>query len=102
VRTKELGIRMAVGATKGDIVKCVLASGVAPLAFGIAVGIALAGSGGLLLARVLQKAALPMGTNNPWIYAAVALGLSIAAAGAMLRPALRAAQCDPAQALRSE
>ena len=100
-RTRELGIRMALGATKADIVRSVLASGGRPVVAGLVGGSLIAIAGSVALARVLQG-----GVNvplwDPLIYAVVWLLLVAVALGAMLGPALRAAGADPNQALRQE
>jgi predicted permease len=100
-RTRELGIRMALGATKTDIVRFVLASGMRPVLGGLLVGTLLALGGTQVLAQVLKG----MLTLNIWdsiIYVAVSVLLATAALAAMFGPALRAAGSDPMRVLRNE
>jgi predicted permease len=100
-RTRELGIRMALGATKTDIVRFVLASGMRPVLGGLLAGTLLALGGTQVLARVLKG----MLTLNIWdsiIYAAVGVLLATAALAAMFGPALRAAGSHPIRALHAE
>lgn len=100
-RTRELGIRMALGATPGDILRFVLASGMKPVLAGLAAGSLLALLGSQVLAQVLQGA-FAFKLFDPMIQGSVlALLLSVALA-AMLGPALRAAAADPMRALRND
>jgi ABC-type antimicrobial peptide transport system permease subunit len=101
-RTKELGIRMALGATKGRIVGLVLRSGARPIAAGIAAGIPIALLGATAVATVLRHAPVAIRPWDPGAIAAVALLLALAGFLAMFRPAWRAAAADPARALREE
>jgi ABC-type antimicrobial peptide transport system permease subunit len=99
-RTREMGIRIALGATRADIVRLVLSSGVAPIAVGAGAGLALALIGSRTLARVFANTPVRM---DPWdltVYIGVIVVLSVAAVGAMISPARRAATADPVHALR--
>jgi ABC-type antimicrobial peptide transport system permease subunit len=100
-RTRELGIRMAIGATPGDIIRFVLASGLRPVLAGLLVGSLLALAGSQVLAQVL-KGVFAFQKFDPIIEGTVLVLLLTAAVGAMLGPALRAAAADPMQALRSD
>jgi len=97
-RTREVGIRVAVGARRGDVLALVLADAGRLALAGIAVGLVLAAAASRLLEGQLQG----VGTLDPPTYAAVsALLLAVAlAAGAV--PALRATRIDPVTALRSD
>jgi len=100
-RTRELGIRMALGATKGEIVRFVFRSGMRSVLVGLAAGSLLALGASQVLAQVLGAAFAP----NPWdpiIHATVAALLATAAVAAMFGPALRAAGSDPMRALRND
>jgi len=100
-RTRELGIRMALGATKGEIVRFVFRSGMRSVLVGLAAGSLLALGASQVLAQVLGAAFAP----NPWdpiIPVMVAALLATAAVAAMFGPALRAAGSDPMRALRND
>ncbi len=96
-RTNEFGIRMALGARKGDVLGLVLRSTAIPVGCGLAVGIALS----FVLARVMSKWTQQT-SRDPRIIAGVILVLVCAAAVACLLPARRAASIDPMTALRFE
>ncbi len=97
-RWRELGIRVALGATGGSILRLVLRDGVRLAAVGVACGVLLSLSLGHFLSAVLYDIqAFDVAT-----YAAGAILLGVAALGASLVPARRAAMVDPAVALRSE
>jgi hypothetical protein len=100
-RTRELGIRMALGATKADIIRAVLGFGGRPVAAGLLGGSLVAITGSVGLARVLQGG-IAVRFWDPLIYIGVWLLLVAVALGAMLGPALRAAGADPNRALRQE
>ncbi|MGH9582188.1 MAG: FtsX-like permease family protein, partial [Bryobacteraceae bacterium] len=98
-RTRELGIRMAVGATRGQILKMLLQRGFVIVATGEAVGIALA----FLLTKPMSMfLASSVGTTDPLSYIAVAALLGATALGALFGPAWRAVRLDPGNALRYE
>lgn len=101
-RTRELGIRMALGATKSMVVRLVLASGARAIAWGIAAGIAMAVLAAQAVAIVLRHAPVSIHPTDPIAFIAVAAALGIVAIAAMLRPAWRAAAADPMRALRDE
>ncbi len=97
-RTREIGIRMAVGASRGDIRKQFLAESVAVSALGGLLGLAL----GALLAWLVQALSPLPARVTPWsIGAALALGGSVGVLFGVY-PAARAAQLDPIDALRAE
>jgi predicted permease len=97
-QTREIGVRMALGATPAGVVTAFVRQAVGLAAVGIVVGLA----GAYGLTRVLRTLVTDMSTTDPWVFGAAALTLVAIAALAALRPALRAARVDPAQALRSE
>jgi len=97
-RTAEFGVRMALGARTGDIVRLVAAQGAAPTAIGLAAGIAAA----VAIARLLSGLLFGISAADPSAIAAVAALLAICAAAAMYVPARRATRVDPLIALRSE
>ena len=97
-RTREIGIRMAVGATRGDIRKQFLAESVAVSALGGVMGLAL----GATLAWLVSTLSPLPARVTPWsIAVALALGAGVGVLFGVY-PATRAAQLDPIDALRSE
>ena len=97
-RTREIGIRMALGAAQSDVRALFLKHGILLSGIGIAIGVA----GAAILTRLM--ASLLFGVNPlDWItFLAVALGLGLTALLASYLPAMRAARTDPAIALRYE
>ncbi len=101
-RTKELGIRMALGATRSMIVRSVFTVGFRPIAFGLAAGVALAFAVGESLARFMSLTPVPIDSRDPLTFAIVICLLGSVSILAMLKPSLRAAALDPARALRDD
>lgn len=101
-RTKEIGIRVALGATRADILRLVMASGMKPVVAGLAAGTVIALLAAQALMKVMANAPVPLEPRNPTTYAAVAFLLAGAAVAAMLGPAYRAASADPVDALRHD
>ena len=97
-RRREIGVRMALGAERAQIVRLVLASSLQPLAWGLAVGLALAAAISVLLAGLLPG----IKPADVLAYANVVLLLGVGAVLASLAPARRAIRIDPVTALRSE
>jgi putative ABC transport system permease protein len=97
-RTRELGIRMALGARPDDIHRMVIAQGMRLALIGILVGLA----GAFTVSRVLAGLLFGIGGADSLIYAAVSLLLVCVALAACYLPARRAARVDPMIALRSE
>jgi ABC-type antimicrobial peptide transport system permease subunit len=97
-RTKEIGIRMALGAKHQEVTRMFLGHGVRLAAVGIACGLATAFAATRLLSSLLFSVS-PM---DPMTYVGVALSLLTAAALASYLPALRATAVDPVEALRAE
>ena len=96
-RTQELGIRMALGARRGNVIQLVLASTAATLGIGIAVGLGLS----VILSRIATAWA-GGGSRDPITLLAAALVLFFVAVMACAFPAWRAASIEPMQALRIE
>ena len=101
-RTREIGIRIALGATHADIVRTVVGSSAPPIVVGIGGGLGLAVIGARTLARIFVRTPVHMEAWDPIVYSAVILLLSAAATAAILGPAERAAAADPVHALRQE
>jgi predicted permease len=99
-RTQEIGIRVALGARKGDVLRLVLGHGARMALLGVAVGLVAA----LLLTRFMVKYSLLFGVTatDPLTLAAVSLLLTLVALAACYVPARRACRVDPAVALRCE
>lgn len=95
-RTTEFGIRMALGATAGDVRWHVLGRGARPVALGIVLGLAAA----LLLARLMASLLFGVTPTDPVTLAGVAALMAVTAMAAAWLPARRATRVDPAQALR--
>ena len=95
-RTRELGIRKALGADQGRIVKYVVGHGLIISTLGIAVGVL----GALAAAGVLQSYLYNLAPRDPWIFVIAAFVLGTASMLACIVPALRAARVDPLIALR--
>jgi putative ABC transport system permease protein len=98
LRTQEIGVRMALGAQRGEILRMVLRTGFALLAAGIFVGV-FASFG---LTRFLKSQIWGVSATDPWTFGAVAALVVITGLAACLLPARRAASVDPLVALRYE
>ncbi|NOT07522.1 MAG: ABC transporter permease [Gemmatimonadales bacterium] len=97
-RAHELGIRLALGAVPGDLVRMVLAGGLAVTGAGLAAGVL----GFLLLARLLESVLYGVSPRDPATIAVGAALLLLGAMAAIYLPARRAARVDPIEALRGE
>lgn len=97
-RRHEMGIRMALGASRGDVVRLVLTSGGSVSLIGIILGVA----GALVLSRVMRGLVYGVATLDPLTFLAVPLLLAGAALAACWLPARRAAATPPATALRMD
>jgi putative ABC transport system permease protein len=97
-RTREIGVRTALGARTGDIVSLVVRSGLTIVAAGVAGGLAT----GALLVQSLSKILYGVRPFDPLTFALVPVFLILAAAVACAAPARRAARIDPLRALRTD
>jgi len=97
-RTREIGIRVALGATGASIVRLVLGQGLLLAGIGVVVGLI----GALALSRALTGLLYGVSAQDPMVYAGVSLLLLLVAAAASALPARRAAAVDPVTALRME
>jgi predicted permease len=98
LRTREFGIRMALGADSRRVVQLVIWRGAVLVVLGLAFGI----SGAALVTRVLQGTLYGVVVTDPVTYATMATALAAVAIGACFVPARRAARVDPVAALRAE
>jgi putative ABC transport system permease protein len=97
-RTGEIGIRMALGAPRPQVLRLMLLDGLRPALLGLVLGLAGSAATGRLVASMLIETT-PL---DPGIYAAVAAILLVVATFACMVPAWRASRVDPMQALRTE
>jgi putative ABC transport system permease protein len=97
-RTQEIGIRMALGAESGDVLRMIMRQSLWLIAVGAAVGTV----GALALGRALASAVVGMSATDPIALGGVVTVLGLAALIATLVPARRAVRIDPVTALRSE
>jgi ABC-type antimicrobial peptide transport system permease subunit len=97
-RTSEIGVRMALGATRGDVLRLVIVDGLRMVAVGAAIGVAGAAAAGRAMRSVLFGVDA---VDVPTLAATVAV-LLVAAALACAAPARRAIRIDPVEALRYE
>jgi putative ABC transport system permease protein len=95
-RTREMGVRMALGARGGDVRGLVMRQGLIQLGIGLVLGLALA----LGVSNLLQMLLFEVNPRDPAIYLAIGAVLSATAAAACLIPAIRATRVDPMHALR--
>jgi putative ABC transport system permease protein len=95
-RTAEIGIRMALGAPPGDVIRLVMRQSARLVALGLAAGLA----GALILTRFIASLLFGIGPHDPATFAAIVILLSLAAALAGFLPARRATRVDPIIALR--
>ena len=97
-RTREIGIRVAIGAGRGQVLKLVLAGGIGLALIGIVIGLAAAASLSKLMTTLLHD----VKPVDPATFAAVAVVLTAVAIAASLVPAWRATRVDPVKALKME
>ncbi len=97
-RTREIGMRMALGATRSRVLQDIVGGGLVRALLGLAIGLGVAG----LASRLLASLTYGITATDPLTYALTGAVLLLAAAGAALIPAWRAAQLDPMAALRSD
>ena len=97
-RTQEVGIRMAMGAARRDVLRLMLVQHLTPALIGLALGLA----GAIALSRFLQSLLFGVGATDPATFALVAVALLLVAAVACWIPAQRATRVNPIVALRNE
>jgi ABC-type antimicrobial peptide transport system permease subunit len=98
LRRQEIGVRMALGATRGQISMLFLQRTLAAALIGVACG----GAATLLVTRLLRSQLYGVEPNNPMTFLIAVLLLLMPVLVASLRPALQAASVDPVEALRTE
>lgn len=97
-RTREIGVRMALGATPRRVLELIVSEGMRVVLLGLAIGLA----GGFALGRTVQSLVYGVGVRDPKIYFVVAASLTAVALAACFLPARRAAGVDPIVALRED
>jgi ABC-type antimicrobial peptide transport system permease subunit len=97
-RTREIGVRIALGATRGKILMMVLGQGLITVAIGVAIGLA----GSLLLTRTMRSMLFEVSPNDPVTIVGITLLVTVIAMLASYIPARRATRVDPMIALRYE
>jgi putative ABC transport system permease protein len=97
-RTQEIGIRMALGAQRGAVLRMVLQQGLKLATVGVLIGLA----GSLALRRVIASLLFEVSATEPATFVSVSLLLTAVAAAASFVPARHASKVDPMVALRSE
>jgi ABC-type antimicrobial peptide transport system permease subunit len=97
-QTREIGLRLALGAQRGSVLRMVLRDAAALLAAGVAIGL----TGALLSGPILAKMLYGTGPRNPILLLSVVACVTLAGLLAAFIPAARAASIDPMRALRTE
>jgi putative ABC transport system permease protein len=97
-RTNELGIRMALGAARADILRLVIGSGLLLTETGIVIGLV----GSVAATRLLESLLYQTSATDPLTFIASAILFTLVAAAASYIPARRATRIDPTDALRAD
>jgi predicted permease len=97
-RTREIGVRLALGASRGEMLRLVLAEGLKLAGMGLALGLPAA----LALTRLISTLLFEVSPHDPATFVVVIGGLLVVATAACLAPAYRATRVDPGVALRYE
>ncbi|MBI4905192.1 MAG: ABC transporter permease [Acidobacteria bacterium] len=97
-RTREIGVRMALGAARGDVMRMVVRQGVSLAAIGIMVGL----GGAFILTRLLKAMLFGIGVKDALTFVAATVGIMLVVLLATFVPALRATRISPVVALRHE
>src|SRR6185312_2453424 len=97
-RTGEIGVRMALGATRDGVLRLIVGEGMKVAALGIGIGLI----GGLALGRAVSSLVFGVPVHDPVTFTTVAVALAAVAFAACAVPAARASRVDPMVALRYE
>ncbi|HJU65412.1 MAG TPA: ABC transporter permease [Gemmatimonadaceae bacterium] len=97
-RTREIGIRAALGARRRQVLALVLGDALRPVAIGVGIGLALS----VTLAGYVNRLFPELASSDPLVFGVAATGLLLAAGAAALLPSARALRIDPARTLREE
>lgn len=97
-RSKEAGVRMALGAQRSDVLKLILRKGLTPVIIGILCGVVAA----IFATRVLASRLFEVSPTDPGVFAGISILLALVGAVAAYIPARRATRVDPVVALRSD
>jgi putative ABC transport system permease protein len=97
-RRRELGIRLALGAAPGAVVRVVVASAVVPAVAGLGVGLPAA----ILVGRLMRRLLFGVSPTDPWTFLLASAALTAVVMVACLAPARRAAGIDPRETLRGD
>ena len=97
-RTREIGVRLALGATTGAITRLVIGRGIALTCLGVTIGVTLAWA----TTRMMRSLLVGIGATDPTTFTGVVALLILVALGACTLPALRAVRIDPMRVLRQD
>jgi putative ABC transport system permease protein len=97
-RTREIGVRIALGATRGRVRRLILLQGIRPVIAGIVTGLTLA----IYASRAAKAFLLDISPFDPVTFVGVTVLLTVIAVGATYLPARRASRIEPVVALRTE
>jgi ABC-type antimicrobial peptide transport system permease subunit len=97
-RTREIGIRLALGARQDQVVRQMAVEGLRAAGLGIVIG----GAGALATSRLVESQLFGIGPRDPAVFGASVLGLALVSLAAALIPARRAARVQPALTLRED
>ena len=97
-RTNEIGIRMALGATRGQVVRLIMRNGMWLVGIGLAIGLVAAAGA----SQLIQQLLFGVTPFSPLVYVSVATVFAVVDAIACVAPSLRASRIDPLRALRHQ
>lgn len=97
-RTREIGVRVALGASPGAVGRLIAWQGLKPIAAGLAIGLV----AGLSAGQVMRSILFQVGPSDPWTLLSTLVALATVGIASTVGPALRAAHIDPVDALRAE